>query len=142
MSCQATTITENDQFLLLACDGLFDVFSPEDVVQFVRSNIEKHGDAQKCCQVSYDCCCHCYCCNVYYYWDMITSGQTSYDMVHYSNSYFCLFVSLEFNEGSHSQEKLTRQRVCHPDHSQQMVVMNDRIDCSQTSCVARQSSLT
>lgn len=47
---QATTITENDQFLLLACDGLFDVFSPEDVVQFVKNNLEQHGDVQKCCQ--------------------------------------------------------------------------------------------
>ena len=48
---QATTITEDDQFLLLACDGLFDVFTPEDVVSCVRANMEKHGDAQKCCQV-------------------------------------------------------------------------------------------
>eukprot|EP01041_Mallomonas_annulata_P002450 gene2450-4758_t len=47
---QATTITDRDQFLLLACDGLFDVFTPEDVVQFVRANIETHGDVQKCCQ--------------------------------------------------------------------------------------------
>ena len=44
-----TTITENDQFLLVACDGLFDVFTGEDVVKFVRENMLEHGDAQKCC---------------------------------------------------------------------------------------------
>ena len=47
---EVTTITENDQFLLVACDGLFDVFSGEDIVQFVKTNMIEHGDAQKCCQ--------------------------------------------------------------------------------------------
>jgi len=45
-------LTDEDQFLLLACDGLFDVFSPEEVVNFVRTHMLRHGDAQKCCQVS------------------------------------------------------------------------------------------
>jgi protein phosphatase 2C family protein 2/3 len=44
-------ITKDDQFILLACDGLFDVFTNEDVVAFVRENMEQHQDAQKCCQV-------------------------------------------------------------------------------------------
>lgn len=47
---QVTTITKDDQFVLLACDGLFDVFTCEDVVAFVRENMETHQDAQKCCQ--------------------------------------------------------------------------------------------
>lgn len=47
---QITSISEMDQFLLLGCDGLFDVFTPEDVVDFVRSNMLEHRDAQKCCQ--------------------------------------------------------------------------------------------
>lgn len=51
---QKLSIQDNDQFLLLACDGLFDVFTPEEVVTFVRTNMEKHGDTQRCCQV---CCC-------------------------------------------------------------------------------------
>jgi serine/threonine protein phosphatase PrpC len=48
---QVTTIGDDDQFLLLACDGLFDVFSPEEVVVFVREQMLKHADAQRCCQV-------------------------------------------------------------------------------------------
>mmetsp|Transcript_7580 Transcript_7580/g.12768 ORF Transcript_7580/g.12768 Transcript_7580/m.12768 type:complete len:598 (-) Transcript_7580:176-1969(-) len=44
------TITEDDQFLLLGCDGLFDVYTPEEVITFVKAGMEKHGDAQKCCQ--------------------------------------------------------------------------------------------
>jgi serine/threonine protein phosphatase PrpC/pSer/pThr/pTyr-binding forkhead associated (FHA) protein len=47
---KTATISEQDQFLLLACDGLFDVYSPEDVVAFVKAGMEKHGDAQRCCQ--------------------------------------------------------------------------------------------
>jgi protein phosphatase 2C family protein 2/3 len=44
-------MTHEDQFLLLACDGLFDVFSYEDIVTFVKKQMEDHGDAQKCCEV-------------------------------------------------------------------------------------------
>jgi serine/threonine protein phosphatase PrpC len=43
-------IRNTDQFLLLACDGLFDVFSYDEVVEFVRAQMESHGDAQLCCQ--------------------------------------------------------------------------------------------
>lgn len=47
---EVTTLTQNDQFLLLACDGLFDVFTGQEVVDFVRKNMSDHGDAQKCCE--------------------------------------------------------------------------------------------
>lgn len=50
---QATTLTDDDQFLLLACDGLFDVFTEAEVVTFVKRQMEDHGDAQKCCEVSH-----------------------------------------------------------------------------------------
>lgn len=52
---QVMAITDHDQFLLLACDGLFDVYTPEEVVKFVKENMEKHGDTQRCCQsLTYD----------------------------------------------------------------------------------------
>ena len=47
-------MTESDQFLLLASDGLFNVFNEVDLVDFVLQNMRQHGDAQKCCQVSRD----------------------------------------------------------------------------------------
>lgn len=53
---QVTTITDDDQFLLLGCDGLFDVYSPLEVVNFVKEQMLEHGDAQKCCQVCYSVC--------------------------------------------------------------------------------------
>ena len=47
-----TTLTENDQFLLLACDGLFDVFTSEELVKFVKKTLESNNfDVQKCTQV-------------------------------------------------------------------------------------------
>lgn len=46
----ATIVTEKDQFLLLACDGLFDVFTGEEIVDFVIRDMEEHSDAQRCCQ--------------------------------------------------------------------------------------------
>ena len=48
---QVTTLTDNDNFLVLACDGLYDVFTNEEVVSFVKKEMEAHGDCQKCCQV-------------------------------------------------------------------------------------------
>jgi len=47
---EVTSIKKSDQFLLLACDGLFDVFSYDEIVTFVRANMEEHGDCQRCCQ--------------------------------------------------------------------------------------------
>ena len=47
---EVVNIRKGDQFLLLACDGLFDVFSYDEIVDFVKDNMEKHGDAQRCCQ--------------------------------------------------------------------------------------------
>ncbi|CAM9608520.1 unnamed protein product [Chrysoparadoxa australica] len=46
-----TAITPQDQFVLLACDGLFDVFSNEEVVDVVLEEMGKHGDAQRTCEV-------------------------------------------------------------------------------------------
>ena len=45
---QIIDILPTDRFLPLACDGLFDVFSEEDVVEFVESELRAHGDVQKC----------------------------------------------------------------------------------------------
>jgi len=36
--------------LLLACDGLFDVFTPDEVVEVVKEEMERHGDVQQACQ--------------------------------------------------------------------------------------------
>lgn len=48
---QCTSISDFDQFLLLACDGLFDVYTPDEIVSFVKENMARHGDTQRCCQV-------------------------------------------------------------------------------------------
>ena len=39
-----------DQFILLACDGLFDVFNNDEIITFVKEFMEKTPDTQKCCQ--------------------------------------------------------------------------------------------
>lgn len=39
-------ISRSDEFLVLACDGLFDVMSPQQVVDFVRKKLAQHGNAQ------------------------------------------------------------------------------------------------
>ncbi|KAH8052540.1 protein serine/threonine phosphatase [Aureococcus anophagefferens] len=40
-------VGESDEFLLLACDGLFDVFSDAEAVAFVRGELADHGDPQR-----------------------------------------------------------------------------------------------
>ncbi len=37
--------------MLLACDGLFDVYSTEEVVDIVRAEMALHVDAQRTCEV-------------------------------------------------------------------------------------------
>lgn len=48
---QVVTVSETDQFVVLACDGLYDVFTNEEVVSFVLTQMSQHGDPQRCCQV-------------------------------------------------------------------------------------------
>lgn len=43
-------LTEKDDFVLLACDGLFDVFSNQEVVRFVLDEMRQHHDAQRACE--------------------------------------------------------------------------------------------
>jgi serine/threonine protein phosphatase PrpC len=44
-------MTPEDDFMVLACDGLFDVYSNKEVVKAVKQEMAAHGDAQKCCEV-------------------------------------------------------------------------------------------
>jgi protein phosphatase 2C family protein 2/3 len=36
-----------DEFVVLACDGVWDVMSPEQVVHYVRRRLLQHGDPQQ-----------------------------------------------------------------------------------------------
>jgi serine/threonine protein phosphatase PrpC len=48
-------ITPDDNFIVLACDGLYDVFTNDEVIQFVKAFMDRSGDSQKCCQaLSYE----------------------------------------------------------------------------------------
>ncbi|KAF1334820.1 Protein phosphatase, partial [Globisporangium splendens] len=48
-------IATHDEFIVLACDGLFDVMTPQQVVDFVRKKLALHGHVQHACEelVSY-----------------------------------------------------------------------------------------
>ncbi|GMG17886.1 unnamed protein product [Phytophthora fragariaefolia] len=42
----AHEIKSQDEFMVLGCDGLYDVMEPQDVVNFVRAKLGLHGDVQ------------------------------------------------------------------------------------------------
>mmetsp|Transcript_30156 Transcript_30156/g.35566 ORF Transcript_30156/g.35566 Transcript_30156/m.35566 type:complete len:593 (-) Transcript_30156:238-2016(-) len=51
---QCVDLDEKDDFLILACDGLFDVMTNQAVCDMVLSELNKHGDAQR----TVDCLSH------------------------------------------------------------------------------------
>jgi protein phosphatase 2C family protein 2/3 len=50
------TITPQDEFIVLACDGIWDVMSNEDLVQFVRHRLTETQDLALICENVFDKC--------------------------------------------------------------------------------------
>ena len=44
---QTTLLIEGDRFIVLACDGIFEVMSLQQVVDFINQNLKHYSDKQK-----------------------------------------------------------------------------------------------
>lgn len=40
-------LTPNDEFLILACDGLWDVFANQDAADFIKISLQTFGNPEK-----------------------------------------------------------------------------------------------
>lgn len=56
--CEMVRATEQDQFVILACDGIWDVMSNEELCEFVKSRLEVSNDLQAVCNEVVDTCLH------------------------------------------------------------------------------------
>lgn len=54
-----------DEFLFLACDGVFDVMTNEDVIAYIRHHLELTDDLSQICSDLIDTCLNKVCCTVY-----------------------------------------------------------------------------
>ncbi|XP_034463706.1 protein phosphatase 1B isoform X1 [Hippoglossus hippoglossus] len=50
--------TEQDQFVVLACDGIWDVMTNEELCDFVKSRLEVSDDLERVCNEVVDTCLH------------------------------------------------------------------------------------
>lgn len=45
---QSMVLSEEDEFLLMGCDGLWDVFTNEGAISFARKQLQRHNDPELC----------------------------------------------------------------------------------------------
>lgn len=56
--CVMERAAEGDEFVVLACDGIWDVMSNEELCDFVRSRLQVCDDLEKVCNAVVDTCLH------------------------------------------------------------------------------------
>ncbi|KAK7411652.1 hypothetical protein VNO78_03087 [Psophocarpus tetragonolobus] len=44
------TLTKEDEFLIIASDGIWDVFSSQNAIDFARRKLQEHNDEKLCCK--------------------------------------------------------------------------------------------
>ncbi|RYR30504.1 hypothetical protein Ahy_B01g055261 [Arachis hypogaea] len=44
------TLTKEDEFLIIASDGIWDVFRSQNAVDFARRRLQEHNDVKQCCK--------------------------------------------------------------------------------------------
>lgn len=57
---QVTVVSrqDDDQFIVLACDGIYDVMTNEDVANFVRYHMQIYDNLTEICNKIVDTCLH------------------------------------------------------------------------------------
>nr|XP_046212782.1 protein phosphatase 1B-like isoform X1 [Oncorhynchus gorbuscha]XP_046212783.1 protein phosphatase 1B-like isoform X1 [Oncorhynchus gorbuscha] len=56
--CVLERAAEGDEFVVLACDGIWDVMSNEELCEFVRSRLQVFDDLERVCTAVVDTCLH------------------------------------------------------------------------------------
>lgn len=112
--CEMVRAPEQDQFVVLACDGIWDVMSNEELCEFVKSRLEVSDDLERVCNDVVDTCLHKVRTYLFFFFFIGTLLRAGPSFFHVVPALHISFVPLSSRPSQGSRDNMSVVLVCLP----------------------------